>query len=131
MSGVIDVSAEPRPAAPTTEMAPPARRLGHRPQLDGLRGVAFVMVLIDHTRLLADLQFGEVAMYVFLALSGFLVTVGLLGEAGRQPTIRVRRFFARRGRRLLPALAGLLIVWLVVVALFPHAGWAPPWCWAS
>ncbi len=81
------------------------------------------MVFVDHTRLLADLQFGEVAMYVFLALSGFLVTVALLGEASRQGTIRVRRFFARRGRRLLPALVALVIVWLVVVALFPHAGW--------
>ena len=81
------------------------------------------MVFVDHTRLLADLQFGEVAMYVFLALSGFLVTAALLGEAGRQGAIGVRRFFARRGRRLLPALAALLIVWLVVVALFPHAGW--------
>jgi peptidoglycan/LPS O-acetylase OafA/YrhL len=101
----------------------PARSLGRRPALDGLRGAAFVMVFIDHTQLLANLQFGEVAMYVFLALSGFLVTVALLGEAGRRRTIGVRRFFARRGRRLLPALVALLVVWLVVVGLFPHAGW--------
>ena len=115
-----DPAADPATRRPTRR---PGRSLGRRPALDGLRGAAFVMVFVDHTRLLADLQFGQVAMYVFLALSGFLVTVALMGEAGRQGTIRVQHFFARRGRRLLPALGALLIVWLVVVGLFPHAAW--------
>ncbi len=124
MSEMPDVIDDHRPAGASdrpTHRSP--RRLGHRPALDGLRGAAFVMVFVDHTRLVADLQFGEVAMYVFLALSGFLVTVPLLGEAGLERMIRVRRFFARRARRLLPALGTLLVVWLAVVALFPHAGW--------
>ena len=124
MSEVPNAVDDRRPAGtPDRSAQGTPRRLGHRPALDGLRGAAFVMVFVDHTRLVADLQFGEVAMYVFLALSGFLVTVAVLGEAGRQDTIRVRRFFARRGRRLIPSLAALLIVWLVVVVLFPHAGW--------
>jgi peptidoglycan/LPS O-acetylase OafA/YrhL len=126
MPVVPDVLTDPRADRPATVVGAdrrPPRRLGHRPALDGLRGIAFVMVFVDHTRLLADLQFGEVAMYLFLALSGFLITVQLVGEAGRHGTVRLRRFFGRRLRRLMPALGLLVGVWLVVIALFPHAGW--------
>jgi peptidoglycan/LPS O-acetylase OafA/YrhL len=124
MSVVTEALADPQsaPVSPR-DTRPPPRRLGHRRALDGLRGAAFVMVFIDHTRLLANLQFGEVAMYIFLALSGFLITVQLVGEAGRDGTVRLRRFFGRRVRRLMPALGLLVVVWLVVIAVFPHAGW--------
>jgi peptidoglycan/LPS O-acetylase OafA/YrhL len=148
MTGVIDAVDAPRSPlagmssgasgtdiardAPSAEADPPdggdhppprSRSLGHIPALDGLRGVAWMMVFVDHTRLLPDLQFGEVAMYVFLALSGFLITVQVAGEAGRDGRVRIRRFFGRRVRRLLPALAFMVAVWVVVVVLFPHATW--------
>ena len=112
---------EGSPSEPGVEPGP--RRLPRRPALDGLRGVAFLMVFLDHTRLLPTLQFGEVSMYIFFAMSGFLITTQLVSEAGRHGKVSLRRFFGRRGRRILPALVLLVGVWFVVAALFPHASW--------
>jgi peptidoglycan/LPS O-acetylase OafA/YrhL len=133
MTAVLDVAAPPATSAaagssldhgsgPTT--APPARRLGRRPALDGLRGVAWMMVFLDHTHLVPWLQFGEVSMYLFFALSGFLITAQLVSEAGRQGHVDIVQWFRRRARRILPALVLMVGVWFVVVALFPHASWA-------
>jgi len=99
------------------------RRLGFQPALEGLRGLAFVMVFLDHTRWLPNLAFGSVAMYVFFGLSGFLVTTQLLAQGGARGRIDLRRFVSRRARRLAPALGLFLGVWLVVVALCSQSAW--------
>ena len=121
MTTVADL---PRPADPALLPEPSTpRKLGFRPALEGLRGVAFVMVFLDHTRWVPRLQFGGVAMYLFFGLSGFLVTAQLVTRAGSDGRVDLRRFASARIRRIGPALALLLGVWLVVIALFPHASW--------
>jgi peptidoglycan/LPS O-acetylase OafA/YrhL len=122
VTAVLDASG-PSAAAPDPTTTTDARRLGFRPALEGLRGIAFVMVFVDHTRWFPKLQFGGVAIYLFFGLSGFLVTTQLVAEAGRYGKVDIPRFFTRRILRLAPALALMLGVWIVVVALFPHAGW--------
>jgi peptidoglycan/LPS O-acetylase OafA/YrhL len=82
--------------------------LGHRPALDGLRGVAVLIVLIGH----GPIAFlgGGPGVTVFFTLSGFLITALLLEERRDAGRVDLRRFYARRGLRLLPALALCLVV---------------------
>ena len=89
-----------------------AWRLGHRPALDGVRGVAILLVLVGHAlpRLLLG---GTAGVAVFFALSGFLITTLLLERRDRTGTPGFEAFYLRRAWRLLPALA----VFLAVVGL--------------
>ena len=80
---------------------------GFRPDIEGLRAVAIVAVLLCH----AGLPFfagGYVGVDVFFVISGFLITRLLLGELESTGRLSLRRFYARRARRLLPLSAVLL-----------------------
>ena len=55
-------------------------RLGHRPALDGVRGLAILLVLYDHVRLPGLGAAGPAGVTVFFCLSGFLITALLLQE---------------------------------------------------
>lgn len=90
-------------------------RLGHRPALDGLRGVAVLLVVVSHLSLSGGIRsLGPVGVSVFFTLSGFLITALLLEERARSGRVDPPAFFARRARRLLPAM--LVCVAAVVVA---------------
>src|SRR4051794_18551390 len=80
---------------------------GFRPDIEGLRAVAIVAVLLCHAGL-AFFAGGYVGVDVFFVISGFLITRLLLGEIDRTDGISLRRFYARRARRLLPLSAVLL-----------------------
>jgi peptidoglycan/LPS O-acetylase OafA/YrhL len=82
--------------------------LGYRPALDGLRGVAILAVMTTHAR--ASGWAGDVGVDIFFVLSGFLITALLIDEWDRVSSISLRRFYARRGLRLLPALMAMLAV---------------------
>src|SRR3954454_9741151 len=90
-----------------------ARRLvAHIPALDGLRGAAVAAVLCFHAQF-AWARGGFLGVSAFFTLSGFLITSLLLAERARDGRISLRRFWARRARRLLPAaflaLGGILL----------------------
>ncbi|MDX6507198.1 MAG: hypothetical protein QOG06_1842 [Gaiellaceae bacterium] len=80
--------------------------LGYHPALDGIRAGAILLVLALHGRLLAG---GFLGVDLFFVLSGFLITALLLQEWSDRGSISLRRFYARRARRLFPAL-GLTIL---------------------
>jgi peptidoglycan/LPS O-acetylase OafA/YrhL len=94
--------------------------LGYRPALDGLRGVAILLVIPF------DLKWGVTSGYIgvdlFFVLSGFLITVLLLEEHQRSGRVSLRSFYVRRVLRLLPALSALLLFIVVVstVAFSPQ-----------
>jgi peptidoglycan/LPS O-acetylase OafA/YrhL len=90
-------------------------RLGHRPSLDALRGIAVLLVLLGHFGVPGLAAGGTVGVALFFALSGYLITGLLLAEWSESRRIDVRAFYIRRARRLLPALAVLLAA---------MAGWA-------
>jgi peptidoglycan/LPS O-acetylase OafA/YrhL len=79
--------------------------LTHEPALDGLRGLAVAGVLVFHG---GYLQGGYLGVDAFFVLSGFLITSLLLVEATGSGGVSLRRFWARRARRLMPALACVL-----------------------
>jgi len=91
-------------------------RLGHRPALDGLRGIAVLLVVGYHFALPGFAHGGATGVAIFFALSGFLITSLLLEEHERTGSIDFGAFYRRRARRLLPALFAMLATVLVVGA---------------
>lgn len=88
------------------------------PGLDGLRGIAVVLVVGYHLFPGLGLSNGFIGVDVFFVLSGFLITTLLLREHAATGRISLGRFWMRRARRLLPALALVVVVsgaqaWLV------------------
>jgi peptidoglycan/LPS O-acetylase OafA/YrhL len=84
------------------------------PALDGLRGIAVAGVLLFHG---GHLEGGYLGVDLFFVLSGFLITSLLLAERQATGTIGLKAFWGRRARRLLPALA-LLLVGVALYARF-------------
>jgi peptidoglycan/LPS O-acetylase OafA/YrhL len=87
-------------------------RLGHRPALDGLRGVAILAVTGIH---FFNLSGGFFGVDLFFVLSGFLITTLLLETEPVSIKNRLRTFYGRRARRLLPAL-GVVLLFCVPLA---------------
>ena len=87
-------------------------RLPFRPDIEGLRAVAILFVVLFH----ADWKLfggGFFGVDVFFVLSGFLITGIILEEITRTGTLSLTKFWARRARRLLPA---AILVTLFVLA---------------
>ena len=85
---------------------------GFRPDVEGLRAVAVVAVLLYH----AGVPFaggGYVGVDVFFVISGFLITGLLVRELEKTGTLSLARFYSRRAKRLLP----LTVVVLAVVVV--------------
>ncbi|MGZ6035283.1 MAG: acyltransferase family protein, partial [Myxococcaceae bacterium] len=100
----------------------PLRLTGHLPGLDGVRGLAILMVMAVHfvgdasarshvqRVVVKGASYGVLGVDLFFVLSGFLIT-GLLLEAKGQPHY-FRNFYARRTLRIFP------LYYLVLAALF-------------
>jgi len=89
------------------------RDRGYHPGLDGVRGVAILLVLSQHapTRPLID---GFVGVTVFFCLSGYLITTLLVRQLSTG-TIDVPGFYRRRAARLCPALVTVVAVTIAVL----------------
>jgi len=74
-----------------------------------MRAVAVLLVLLFHLRF-PGFSSGFLGVDIFFVLSGFLITTLLLTELDRTGRISLPDFWARRARRLLPALVVLLLV---------------------
>jgi peptidoglycan/LPS O-acetylase OafA/YrhL len=110
-------------AAPEAAVAADAEPgLAHEPALDGLRGVAVAAVVAFH---LGHLEGGFLGVDLFFVLSGFLITSLLLTEARWRGRVDLRRFWARRARRLLPALLVMLVGVAVLLMAFTPDGDRP------
>ncbi|WP_116244303.1 acyltransferase family protein [Nocardiopsis sp. FIRDI 009] len=92
-------------------LTPPAAVHGgrrFRPEVQGLRALAVLLVLVYHLdpRLLPG---GYVGVDVFFVISGFLITSLLHREATGRGRVALGRFYVRRVRRLLPAATVVLV----------------------
>lgn len=94
-------------------MRAPGGQTGYRPDIDGLRALAIVPVVAFHAGY-AHVSGGFVGVDVFFVVSGFLITGLLLKEQQETGRIRLLDFYARRVRRLLPALTLMLLATLAV-----------------
>lgn len=88
-------------------------RLAYLPALDGVRAFAVVAVMLFHGGI-PHMDGGFMGVDAFFVLSGFLITSLLIGEWRQALTIKLGAFWARRARRLLPA----LLLMMLFVAFF-------------
>ncbi len=102
-----------RSAAPA---AAPSQGGGYVPGLDGIRAIAVLAVLLYHFGV-GWLAGGLLGVDAFFVLSGFLITTLLLREWSATGRIGFGSFYARRARRLLPAL------FLMIVLVCIYAAW--------
>jgi len=87
--------------------------------LDGIRALSVLAIIAFHTGL-SSVPGGFYGVDSFFVLSGFLITSLLVKEWAGTGTIRLRRFWAGRARRLLPALFLLVAVIGIVLAVVPR-----------
>ncbi len=83
-------------------------RLAYLPALDGVRACAVVAVMMFHGGI-PHMDGGFMGVDAFFVLSGFLITSLLVGEWRQTLTVKLGAFWARRARRLLPALFLMLL----------------------
>jgi peptidoglycan/LPS O-acetylase OafA/YrhL len=84
-------------------LLPPQRSRAYRPEIDGLRAVAVIAVLINHLNP-HWLPGGFLGVDIFFVISGYVVTSSLLARRDGSRWQFLRRFYGRRIRRLMPAL---------------------------
>jgi peptidoglycan/LPS O-acetylase OafA/YrhL len=106
-----DTASDSRPHVPGPHRGAqdsPVVLTGHRDDIQGLRGVAVLLVVLGHAGI-GFLRGGYVGVDVFFVLSGFLITGILLSRAARHGYVSLSDFYVRRARRILPAAALTLV----------------------
>ena len=91
-------------------------RSSFRPDVQGLRAVAVMLVVLSHARV-PGLEGGYLGVDVFFVISGFVITGLLQRQPAREVRRNLRSFYARRIRRIVPA-ATLTLIATVVVSYF-------------
>ena len=97
--------------------APGDRRF--RPDIQGLRAVAVLLVVLYHAGL-NGLSGGYVGVDVFFVISGFVITGLLLRESGTAGRTSLIAFYGRRSRRIIPA--ATLVIVVTVVMTYARVG---------
>ena len=94
-------------------------KLSYRPEIDGLRAIAVVAVILYHAKItilgIELFKGGFIGVDIFFVISGYLITSIILKELVTTGSFSFKNFYERRMRRILPALL------LVMVISFPFA----------
>lgn len=90
-------------------------RDGRNRGLDGLRGIAILLVVFSHVSATRFPLGGMVGVTLFFVLSGYLITSILLRERQQRGRIDLNAFYIRRALRLMPALVAVLLLSPVIL----------------
>lgn len=88
-------------------------KLNYRPEIDGLRAIAILSVLIFHIDA-TYLSGGFVGVDIFFVISGFLITGIIKNEIETTGKFSFKNFYMRRVKRLLPALFVVFIITSII-----------------
>lgn len=91
-------------------------RAKYRPDVDGLRAIAVLSVLLFHGGV-AVLSGGYVGVDVFFVISGFVIATKLVEEIG-EGKFSIANFYVRRIRRILPALVAVILLCCAAALVF-------------
>ena len=89
----------------------------YRPEIDGLRAIAVLGVLINHLN--KDfLLSGFLGVDIFFVISGFVISSSLYGRDSKNFIDFIQSFYLRRLRRIVPVLAVFIVVSSILICLF-------------
>ena len=86
----------------------PKRKIGLLSDIDGLRAVAVLVVVLFHLKV-PGFEGGYIGVDIFFVISGFLIT-GLIQERMADESFKLSGFYANRARRLLPAIIATVLL---------------------
>lgn len=104
-------------------IVPKVLRAAHYASLDGIRGIAILMVVLSHFGINVILRpfnlriDSNIGVHIFFVLSGFLITTLLIKEKLECRKISILNFYKRRALRILP-LTYLYLVVLICISIF-------------
>ncbi|WP_427017887.1 acyltransferase family protein [Pseudarthrobacter sp. P1] len=108
---------------PSTGRARKQKHHAFRPEIQALRALAVALVVVYHLAP-QKLTGGFVGVDVFFVISGYLISDHLVRGMSATPRLRLRDFYVRRAKRLLPAsLLVLLFVAILTLAVVPQTSW--------
>jgi peptidoglycan/LPS O-acetylase OafA/YrhL len=110
---------EPPLSLPGNAMSTPSER--YRPDIDGLRAIA-VMLVVNFHAFPDAMRGGFIGVDIFFVISGFLIT-GIIARELSETRFSLVGFYVRRIRRIFPALIAVLAAVLVLgwLWMLPHA----------
>jgi peptidoglycan/LPS O-acetylase OafA/YrhL len=85
--------------------------------------VAWIAIFLGHVQPFRQITPADTGMFIFFALSGFLITQLIVAEHEKYGKVRLGRFLKRRVVRLLPSLAVFVGIWFLAVCLFMGDSW--------
>jgi peptidoglycan/LPS O-acetylase OafA/YrhL len=98
------------PSAAAAVKAPAMAHVAYRPDIDGLRAVAVLSVVVYHA-MPPLMRGGFVGVDVFFVISGYLISSIVFGSL-KQGTFSFADFYIRRVKRIFPALLTMLVsIW--------------------
>ncbi len=96
-------------------------RIGYRPEIDGLRALAVLAVIVNHVNH-AWLPSGYLGVDIFFVISGYVITASLLSRRHESAADFLLGFYSRRVKRILPALVVFVLVAGGAIAFFSPGG---------
>jgi peptidoglycan/LPS O-acetylase OafA/YrhL len=92
---------------------------GFRPEIDGLRALAVIAVIVNHFQK-SLLPSGHLGVDIFFVISGYVITASLANRPEPRFTVFLLDFYARRLKRLAPALVVCVVLTSILICLLNY-----------
>lgn len=97
------------------------KKLKYRPNIDGLRGIAVLLVLLYHFEKVFFntnyFQGGYIGVDIFFVISGYLISTIIFTELKTTSNFSFKNFYIRRAKRILPVL-GIVLIFSLILSFF-------------